>query len=205
LIKNRLDGIVNSVDFIVHLEVIEVNKNLSKRNLILNAASIIVRNEGVAQLTLEAVAIKAGVSKGGLLYHFSNKEALIRGLVDELTYHYVEDIQERVNADNCQNGKWSKAYVEATFKELDDGLNMSSGLLAAVFTNPELLQKLQKQYVTWQKNIENEQTDSVGPTIARLAADGLWFAEIFGLAPLEKGLRKRVLNELLTLTKEEKK
>jgi AcrR family transcriptional regulator len=193
------------MDLIVDLEVIKLNKNLSKRNLILNAASNIVRNEGVAQLTLEAVAIKAGVSKGGLLYHFSNKEALIRGLVDELTYNYVEDIQERVNADNSQNGKWSRAYVEATFKELEDGLNMSSGLLAAIFTNPELLQKLQNQYVTWQKNIENEQTDSVGPTIARLAADGLWFAEIFGLAPLEKGLRERVLNELLMWTKKERK
>nr|WP_169824117.1 hypothetical protein [Anaerobacillus alkalidiazotrophicus] len=47
-----------------------------------------------------------------------------------------------------------------------------------------------------------DQIDSVRPTIARLAVDGLWFAEIFGLAPLEKGLRERVMSELRTWTKE---
>ncbi|WP_078410130.1 TetR/AcrR family transcriptional regulator [Priestia abyssalis] len=180
-----------------------MGENISKRKLILMAASEIVRNEGAAQLTLEAAAHKAGVSKGGLLYHFPTKEALIRGLVDELTDQYVNEIEERVNGDDDPSGKWSRAYVEATFKEIEDGLKISSGLLAAVFTNPELLEKLQKQYKIWQDHIEAENTDSVRPAIARLAADGLWFAEIFGLAPLEKGLRERVLNELVMWTKEE--
>lgn len=179
-----------------------MGENVPKRKLILMAASEIVRNEGAAQLTLEAAAHKAGVSKGGLLYHFPTKEALIRGMVDALTDQYVNEIQERVNVDN-QSGRWGRAYVEATFKEVEDGLKVSSGLLAAVFTNPELLETLQKQYKIWQEHIESENTDSVRPTIARLAADGLWFAEIFGLAPLEKGLRERVLTELVTWTKEE--
>lgn len=179
-----------------------MGENVPKRKLILMAASEIVRNEGAAQLTLEAAAHKAGVSKGGLLYHFPTKEALIRGMVDELTDQYVNEIQERVNVDD-QSGRWSRAYVEATFREIEDGLKVSSGLLAATFTNPELLETLQKQYKIWQDHIESENTDSVRPTIARLAADGLWFAEIFGLAPLEKGLRERVLTELVTWTKEE--
>ena len=51
------------------------------RQKILAAASQIVQCKGVAKLTLEAVAKEAGVSKGGLLYHFSNKEALIEGMI----------------------------------------------------------------------------------------------------------------------------
>ncbi|MBM7653395.1 TetR/AcrR family transcriptional regulator [Neobacillus cucumis] len=176
----------------------------NKRRLLLDAASNIVKNEGVAQLTLEAVAKNAGVSKGGLLYHFPNKEALISGMIDELTNNYANEIQEKVNVDNYPNGKWSRAYVEATFTELDDGLKMSSGLLAAAFTNPELLEKLKTQYVNWQKNIENDKTDPVLATIARLAADGLWFAEIFGLAPLDNELKERIFNQLVSWTKEEK-
>ena len=50
------------------------------RQKILAAASQIVQCKGVAKLTLEAVAKEAGVSKGGLLYHFSNK-ALIEGMI----------------------------------------------------------------------------------------------------------------------------
>ena len=51
------------------------------RQKILTAASQIVQCKGVAKLTLEAVAKEAGLSKGGLLYHFSNKEALIEGMI----------------------------------------------------------------------------------------------------------------------------
>lgn len=54
-----------------------MNSN-SKRSSILLAASIVVKNNGVEKLTLEAVAKEAGVSKGGLLHHFPNKEALIK-------------------------------------------------------------------------------------------------------------------------------
>ena len=50
------------------------------RQKILTAASQIVQCKGL-QLTLEAVAKEAGLSKGGLLYHFSNKEALIEGMI----------------------------------------------------------------------------------------------------------------------------
>ncbi|WP_088007442.1 TetR/AcrR family transcriptional regulator [Indiicoccus explosivorum] len=179
-----------------------MNDNLSKRELVLLAAAKVVQESGAAQLTLEAVAEEAGVSKGGLLYHFPNKEALIQGMVDELADSYVREIQERAEADMEPGGKWSRAYVESTFQELEDGFAMSNGLLAALFMNPELLEKLQRNYAVWQKKIDDEQGDSIKPTIARLAADGLWFAEIFGLAPPDKELRARVAEELISWTKE---
>jgi AcrR family transcriptional regulator len=43
-----------------------------------------VVEEGVSGMTLEAVAREAGVSKGGLLYHFPSKEALIGGMIGRL-------------------------------------------------------------------------------------------------------------------------
>jgi AcrR family transcriptional regulator len=39
-------------------------------------------------MTLEAVAREADVSKGGLLYHFPSKEALISGMVRRLIEGY---------------------------------------------------------------------------------------------------------------------
>lgn len=50
-------------------------------------ASLLVEN-GERAATIEAVAERAGVSKGGLLYHFGSKDALVDGLLahlDELT------------------------------------------------------------------------------------------------------------------------
>jgi len=176
-----------------------VNSN-SKRNNILLAASIIVKNNGVEKLTLEAVAKEAGVSKGGLLHHFPNKEALIKGMVEELTNDFFNNVQERVTSATVDAGKWSRAFIEAVDDDIKEGNEITTALSAALFTNPELLCKFQSQYSTWQKNIENDGIDPVRSTIVRLAADGLWYAEIFGLGVLDDELRSKVIRELINMT-----
>lgn len=44
---------------------------------LLEPAVSIASRDGIASLSVNAVAREAGVSKGGLLHHFSNKQALI--------------------------------------------------------------------------------------------------------------------------------
>ena len=50
----------------------------SSREKILDAAAELVAEIGAGRLTLEAVAEKAGLSKGGLLYNFPTKDALLQ-------------------------------------------------------------------------------------------------------------------------------
>ena len=50
---------------------------MTTRENIFNAANNIIRENGLEGFTLDAVAKKANVSKGGLLYHFPSKNALI--------------------------------------------------------------------------------------------------------------------------------
>jgi len=47
----------------------------------LDAADALLAEEGIAAFTLEDAAARAGISKGGLLYHFPTKEALPAGLM----------------------------------------------------------------------------------------------------------------------------
>jgi AcrR family transcriptional regulator len=58
--------------------------SFSTREAILRAAGRVVVEEGVSGMTLEAVACEAGVSKGGLLYRFPSKEALIASMIGRL-------------------------------------------------------------------------------------------------------------------------
>ncbi len=176
--------------------------NTSKKNKILIAAADIVMKQGVARLTLEAVANKAGISKGGLLYYFPNKEALIKGMVDELTHIYTKNINKYVLMDNEDTGKWIRAFVKTTFNAQQDGFERNSALLGAVFTNPELLEKFQTFYKDMQKQFENDGVDPIRSIIVRLATDGLWLAEIFGLAPLDKTMKERIYNELISMLRE---
>jgi AcrR family transcriptional regulator len=54
------------------------------RDRILDAFQDLVIDLGERAATLDAVAQRAGVSKGGLLYHFGSKDALIEGLTQRL-------------------------------------------------------------------------------------------------------------------------
>ena len=62
----------------------------SSRDRILDALETQLLEEGHASVTLDSVSHRAGVSKGGLTYHFSSKAALYEGFLDRL--------QERVDA-----------------------------------------------------------------------------------------------------------
>ncbi|PHK48931.1 TetR/AcrR family transcriptional regulator [Staphylococcus edaphicus] len=178
---------------------------VSKRVQLLQAAATIVDEQGSEYLTLDAVAKKAGVSKGGLLYHFKNKFALIQGLVDHADALYRENVNGHVHADHQDQGKWARAFIEATRGHRSENGSITSGMLAAQGINSQLLQPLQDTYKEWQKNIENDGLDKVDATIIRLAVDGLWLSEIFGLDGLDEDMREKVLNRLTEYTLTNKK
>jgi len=64
---------------------------MSARDALLDAYEAILIDEGARAATLEAVASRAGVSKGGLLYHFRSKEALAEGLLARLEELAAQD------------------------------------------------------------------------------------------------------------------
>ena len=63
----------------------------SARDRVLDAYESLLIDTGAAATTLDAVAAAAGVSKGGLLYHFASKEALAAGLLARLRERSVVD------------------------------------------------------------------------------------------------------------------
>jgi AcrR family transcriptional regulator len=173
----------------------------STREAILRAANRVVEEEGVSGMTLEAVAREAGVSKGGLLYHFSGKEALIGGMIGRLIGGFEEALGRELGREKgAGSGRWTRAYARASFAEDRWYLQVSAGLLAAVAEDPALLDPLRKGYEDGQRWAERDGIDPAVATLVRLAADGLFFTEVLGFAPPEGALRKRVLDALLSLT-----
>ncbi|EMD25331.1 TetR/AcrR family transcriptional regulator [Amycolatopsis azurea] len=61
---------------------------------ILDSYEEILVEQGPGGVTLDAVAAHAGVSKGGLLYHFGSKEALVDGLMERLARLSEEDLDQ---------------------------------------------------------------------------------------------------------------
>lgn len=167
------------------------------RRSILGAAAQIVSAHGSDALTLEAVAHAAGVSKGGLLYHFPGKEALIAGMVEHLLDEFDSAIQHELAAEEAgQAGRWTRAFVRATFLPEQQQRDTSAALLAAVAANPELLAPMRARYDAWQAQIDGDGLDPARGLIVRLALDGLWFSDLLGFAPPDPAQRA-LLRELI--------
>jgi AcrR family transcriptional regulator len=52
------------------------------REMIIQAATELVKETGLASFTMDVVVERAYVSKGGLLYHFPSKDELINGMIE---------------------------------------------------------------------------------------------------------------------------
>jgi AcrR family transcriptional regulator len=157
------------------------------RERLLDAAGAVVMRDGAQALTLDAVAEEAEVSKGGLLYHFKSKRELVEGLIDRWLSEFQREMDDADPA-------FVRGYVRASAPAGNE-----LGMLAALIGDPSLLVAVRKQYGIWQDRVEREGRDPVDATVARLAADGLWLAELLGMGPPTGELRDRVLQRLLDL------
>ena len=160
----------------------------SRRGELLDAAVAVIRRDGAQALTLDAVAAQAGVSKGGLLYHFASK----RELLDAVVKRWLDEFQDDIDASG-------PGFVPGYVRASDGAKAEEAGLLAALVADPDVLAVVRERYATWQDRVAREGGDPVEATVARLAADGLWLADLLGMAPPEGELRDRVLARLLEL------
>src|SRR3954462_3815196 len=160
------------------------------KDRLLNAAGAVVSRDGPQALTLDAVAAEAGVSKGGLLYHFGTKQELIEALVARWLSEFQDDI-------DAADPHFVRGYVCAS--DPAGPIANELGLLAALVAAPAVLRTVRERYAIWQDRVEREGSDPVDATVARLAADGLWLAELLGMAAPRGDLRKRVLARMLEL------
>lgn len=187
---NRLDGIVKIM-----------SPRPSKREALLRAAATVVAESGYSGLTLDAVGAATGVSKGGVLYHFPTKEALVAALVEELVTGFDADQAAAHDADPIAPGAWTRAYLTASAAPAKDESEQLAvvALLAAVGYDPSLLHPIQDRYRQWVERLDGDGLPGVDAHLVRLASDGLWAADLFGLAPPDAPLRSRIHARLTEL------
>jgi AcrR family transcriptional regulator len=170
---------------------------------IIDAAEEVVLRDGVARLTLEAAAVEAGLSKGGVLYHFPTRDALVAGMVGKIIQEFDADIEYLREADGGP-GSFTRAYIRATMEPVsprpDREDRLGAAVIAAAAAQPALLAPLQLASDRWQAQLEDDGLDATVATVVRLACDGLWLCDLFGLAPPTAARRTQVGTELERLT-----
>jgi AcrR family transcriptional regulator len=178
----------------------EGGRPIGTRDRILEAGYAVAGQSGVAAVTLDAVANRAGVSKGGLLYHFPSKEALVSGMVEGLCRTFAELADVAAGADPEPVGRSARAYLAASAGEMWQSSRWLA-LVGALMISPGLLDSWRTWVVAGRAADEAEDADPVAAAIVRLAADGLWLAGVLGLPALDQKLRAAVIAELDQMTR----
>ena len=159
-------------------------------NRILDAAEQLVSERGVRDLTLEAVAAKAGLSKGGLLYHFASKEQLVVGMVQRIADELSADIERAMEAEPPGPGRMSRAMLHHFDPTGSDPLaekyaRASAVLLATMVQDPELLDPMRRLYGETFQRLREDGLPPGRAEVIGAALDGLWFGSMFGLHELD--------------------
>lgn len=150
---------------------------MSTRDQILDAFEQILIADGEGAATLDAVAARAGVSKGGLLYHFRSKDALTEGLLERLRSLAAEDLAAMAVA---PEGPTAHYLRTSTFlgTPCDQALVASTRLGGG--SHPAAAAELRAIQEAWFELVVAELGD---PAVARailLMGDGLYYNAALG-------------------------
>ncbi|MDX6738997.1 TetR/AcrR family transcriptional regulator [Actinocorallia sp. A-T 12471] len=145
-----------------------------KRDALLDAAEAVLGEHGSQALTLNAVAERAAVSKGGLLYHFPTKEALIQALVARVIAEFDDLVAEYAERD----GSYTRGFVEASFAILaapsGERTTRRWAAVTAAACSADQRTPLTEAMRRWHHRDPADEPDPVTASVVRLAAEGLW-------------------------------
>lgn len=142
------------------------------RESVLDAFESLLIADGERGATMDATARAAGVSKGGLLYHFATKEALEAALVERMESLVRDDVAQ-MRADPTG---MVAAFVRTSVMEntpLDRALLAAAKL--AQGGSAEASHALRRVRQEWEDALRPHTRDETALQLVLLVSDGLYF------------------------------
>ncbi len=167
----------------------------NSRNEILDAAEQVVAAKGANHLTIDAVAEVSGFSKGGVLYNFPTKMALIEGLLDrKIEEHEAQVLAERERLSGPN--RTLRAALNSQFRAAADKRPLMSAFFAAMAENPGFIEGIQPEVEARVKEIVEEADDEELALILWLAGQGLVLSSALRFYEFDDDTRRRIEDRL---------
>lgn len=173
----------------------------SKRTEILDAALRVIEQGGVTAVTFDSVAEAAGLTKGGLLYHFPTREAMLHALHKHLADRWEADLTNAAGKPSAQ--ATAQERLAAYSRVATQSATRAELLLMLETVNePAMHDPWETVLARWTPPIP--QSGDLSPAdvtqfVARLAADGLWLHESLAGTVLSAATRRAVADYLANL------
>lgn len=172
------------------------------RNQLLDAAQRVAARRGAGRITLDEVARESGLSKGGLLYHFRSKEALIQGMLERLISQTQAVREHEEQQRSAQSHQTLRALLATRNREDLFDPDVLMAILAAAAEEPALLDPVREHIADVREQIIAQSGNKEIYWLLWAASDGLLLQETLGIAPYPPEQRLQVRNKLLALAEE---
>ncbi|MBF0330498.1 MAG: TetR family transcriptional regulator [Candidatus Omnitrophica bacterium] len=177
-------------------------KKANCKEVILDGAEAVVMEMGAVHMSLDVVARKAGVSKGGLMYHFPTKKSLLKAMIERLVAQFYTDraeISDKVKQGPGQNLRAGILTALAPNEKRD---RMGLSILVVAANDPELLKCLKEAHRVHMKEMADSGLDFERAAVISLASDGLMLSEMLGLSPYTPAQKKRLKDTMIRMIEE---
>jgi AcrR family transcriptional regulator len=170
------------------------------RRALLDAAATVIRTRGVSA-SLDEIARVAGVSKGGLLYHFATKDDLVRALTHDLLDTFRAEVTAAIDPADDAPGRLTRAYVRACLATAHDeaALRDSVVLVAQLNSFPEITDLARADARRSQEDLRADGLPHHVLSLVITSADGASTAPMYGEALPHDEVRQ-LERQLLRLT-----
>ena len=175
-------------------------KPRNSRDAILDAAEQVVRDKGSHHLTIDAVARESGLSKGGVLYNFPSKQALLEGMVDRAIECHVQRVETTREALKGPN-RTLRAML-ASRRDFSEKQPVARAYLAATAENPELVDRITPLARERYEQIMAECADGDMALVLWMALEGIVLLDVIGLQLLPDDAVERVERRLIRIAEQ---
>ncbi|KAA1380599.1 TetR/AcrR family transcriptional regulator [Aeromicrobium fastidiosum] len=170
------------------------------RRVILDAAADALVQRG-RSASLADIARAAGVTKGGLLYHFGSKEDLLVAVATDIMQSYEDLVEGLIDPDDHEPGRFCRAYVRSCFVPWtpSESAGMSPIVMAMVLDEPRTVAVVGRFTDRLDERLRGDRLPDEIVAVVVAAADGasmqpLWWA---GTDPVR---RSALEQQLLAMT-----
>lgn len=172
-------------------------KRVIDQEQILNAAEFVVARDGAVRLTLDAVAERAGVSKGSVVYDYKSKHALIEAVIHRAVKHdNAFNDAVTISLGDIPSATIRGRIVAAAEPFPDEFRAVALNLCAALAQDEKLRQAIQDNQNRVIQNVKDSATQPRGALLAYLALEGLKLLETLDYHTWAKEERDQILREI---------
>jgi AcrR family transcriptional regulator len=163
------------------------------RDRILDAAEAVILESGGQSFTLDAVAARAGISKGGLVYSFATKDDLVYAALEREMARFREAVRRRVGDGPIGPVELVLAHIEEALEEDDAATQMAAFLITALVHAPEMLEPVRRYYRDLLDPLRSKGGDMHEVRHALLAVEGIFLLRGLGFVEVSADELKSVL------------